>query len=395
MSNPFTIEDMVGYNTNPPPNDQSETVANTVDWTNHTTKIGDPIKNYAAANFANIVSAFAKVMGGGGVTNVATSYAVLASDQGKLVAVTGGSGVTITTPNATTVGSPFVFGVVNTSSNSISVDGNGAQTVNGAGALTVEIGAALTLATDGSNWFTFAAPNDPSRTGVFLTAQAMEAGVAQGNVVYWHDGNSEWTKALAGTTADTGLGIADITNGYVFGTGLVSMSFNQGALTEGADLYLSGSTAGEITTTKPATVINLGRAISATELWFQPARESANVVLVTGSTFAANLENSYAHGLAWTPDEVQVKATCTDVGGDSTFSQGDFRFLAPHINKTNTTQNNTGYNFETGFSLHWDGTNVYVTVGNNGLDLLNGSAPVTITGTKWRLDFICKGYGTL
>ena len=396
MSNPFGEDSITGYNSNPPPNDGSETVANTADWDLQVVaKIGDPLKNYAQANFANVASAITQLVGGAGVTTVATSYAVTSADRGKLINVNGGSGVTVTTPSATSVGSTFCFGVVNTSANPITLDGSGAQTVNGSSTLTIQVGAAALLNTDGSNWFTYAAPNDPSRTSLFLTAQPMEASVADGNVVYYHVGNAEWTKAQAGTTADVGLGIADVTNGYVFGPGLVSMSFDQGALDTAVDLYLSASTAGEITSTKPGTVVNLGRALSATQLLFFPQKESTNVVLVTGSTFTNNSENTYAHSLSWTPDEIVVKATCTDALGDGTFAQDDFRLMSPHVNKTNLTSNNSNYNFESGFSLHWDGTNVYVTVADSGIDLLNGTAPVTIDGAKWRLDFICKKYGEL
>lgn len=271
MTNPFAEDSIFGYNSNPPPNDQSETVENTVDWgAQIIAKVGDPLKNYAQANFANVSSAFTQVLGGAGVTTVATSYAVLSSDRSKLVVVNGGSGVTITTPDATVEGQTFAFGVCNVSANAITFDGNGAQTINGSGSLTLEPTTACTVVTDGSNWYAYASPSDPSRTSIFLTAQAFEAGVADGNVVYWHDSNNEWTKAQAGITADVGLGIADVTNGYVFGPGLISMSFDQGALTEGADLYLSASTAGEITTTKPLRVVVLGRALSATTLWFNP-----------------------------------------------------------------------------------------------------------------------------
>ena len=241
MTNPFIEDAISGYNANPPSNDGTESVANTCDWTLQVIgKVGDPLKNYAAANFANITMAFGKVLGGAGITSVATNYAVLSTDRSKLIVVSGGSGVTVTTPDAGIVGQTFAFGVVNITSEDVTFAGNGSQTINGNATITLHPQSSTLVVSDGSNWFTYAAPNDPSRTSVFITGQSIEASVADGNVVYWDDGNSEWTKALAGTTVATGLGIADVTNGRVYGVGLVSMTFDQGALTQDADLYLSG-----------------------------------------------------------------------------------------------------------------------------------------------------------
>ena len=92
MSNPFVQDPISGYNTNPPSNDGTESVANTCDWDLHViAKVGTPLKNYASANFTKIATAFSQVLGGAGITNVATSYAVLSSDRSKLVVVSAGS----------------------------------------------------------------------------------------------------------------------------------------------------------------------------------------------------------------------------------------------------------------------------------------------------------------
>jgi hypothetical protein len=63
------------------------------------------------------------------------------------------SGVTITTPDATVVGSPFSFGLLNSSNGSITLDGNGSQTVNGSASITVPPGDGYMVFTDGTNWF--------------------------------------------------------------------------------------------------------------------------------------------------------------------------------------------------------------------------------------------------
>lgn len=350
MSNPFSEDSIAGYNSNPPPNDGGETVENTADWDLHVVaKIGDPLKNYAQANFQNVATAITQLVGGAGITTVNTSYAVLASDRGKLINVAGGSGVTVTTPDATVEGSTFVFGVVNTSSNVVTVDGSGSQTINGLGTVTLEVGASTLLNTDGSNWYSYAAPSDPSRRSLFLTAQDIEGSVADGNVVYWNDSNNQWELAQSGVTPITGLGIADVTNGYVFGPGLVDMSFDQGALTEGVNLYLS-ETAGEITTTKPNIAVSLGRALSATKLWFNPQVFSpipGQPVLIERQTASGDATIDFTTGIDGTYDEymfrldavlpatddAELRMRVSDDGG-STFETGASYYQFVYLGRT-------------------------------------------------------------
>lgn len=153
MGNPFTAPSISGYNSNPPPDDGSTGANNEVDWSMVKEKIGDPIKTLAEANVTATNTAIGKLMGGNGVTSTAVDYTVLSSDQGKLVRATA-SGVTITTPDATNVLSPFVFSLLNNSSSTITFDGSGSQTIDGNASLTIPAGTGLTAFTDGSNWFT-------------------------------------------------------------------------------------------------------------------------------------------------------------------------------------------------------------------------------------------------
>jgi len=152
MSAPFTSPTISGYNDNPPPDDGSQTEANRVKWSTIKTKLDDPIKTLAEATITNVSTAFAKIVGGGGVTSSAISYQVLSTDQGKLVRITG-SGTTTTTPDATVVDDPFWFALVNESGGTITLDGSGSQTVNGAASITIPPAGGGLVATDGTNWF--------------------------------------------------------------------------------------------------------------------------------------------------------------------------------------------------------------------------------------------------
>lgn len=157
MAAPFSVTSVANYNSNPPTDDGATTTANRIDWSKTKTKIGDPLKTAFDASETATLAAFAKILGGAGILTTAVDYTVLAADQGKLVKVTA-SGKTITTPDATVVGSPFYFGVVNESTGNITFAGNNPgvqQNIDGAASITVPPGNGLIAGTDGTNWFTF------------------------------------------------------------------------------------------------------------------------------------------------------------------------------------------------------------------------------------------------
>lgn len=157
MGAPYSGTTVSGYNSNPPPSDASQTVANEVQWNTIKTKLGDPLNTFAGEVNSAISSAFGKVIGGGGIVIASASYGIVSADQGKLIRVTA-SGATITTPSATDVAAPFVCAILNNSGGSITVDGNGSQTVDGSVSLSLASGQGVFLFTDGSNWFTAGAP---------------------------------------------------------------------------------------------------------------------------------------------------------------------------------------------------------------------------------------------
>ena len=166
MGNAYTSVSVTSYNSNPPADDGSQVAANRVQWSTHITKIGNPLKTAIEAINTNANTAFTKMFGHAGVTATATNYTVTAADQGKLVKVT--ASATITTPDATVVGSPFSFGVLNLHSGNITLDGSGSQTVDGVASIVIPSGFGVILYTDGTNWFT---------TGQnFVTAQPVAAG---------------------------------------------------------------------------------------------------------------------------------------------------------------------------------------------------------------------------
>jgi hypothetical protein len=151
MADPYSGVSITGYNSNPPADDGSQTEANRVKWATIKTKLNDPVKERTDDMDTALIAAFGKI--DAGVTSTSISYTVLSTDQGKLVRATN-SGITITTPDATDVDAPFVFGFLNDSSGDVTFDGSGSQNVDGEASVTVPAGCGFRVRTDGTGWYT-------------------------------------------------------------------------------------------------------------------------------------------------------------------------------------------------------------------------------------------------
>lgn len=100
---------------------------------------------------------------------------------------------------------------------------------------------------------------------VVINGATFEASVSNGEVVRWDAGNNRFDEAIAdGTANNRAVGIADVTNGKVYLYGECPLF---SGLTPGARYYLSGATAGAITSTAPTDAVMVGIAKSATTLW--------------------------------------------------------------------------------------------------------------------------------
>src|SRR5262249_14313403 len=98
MADPYSGVPITGCNSNPPADDGSQVEANRVKWATIKNKLNDPVKTRTDDMNTALIAAFAKMLGGAGITSTSISYTVLGTDQGKLVRATN-SGVTITTPD--------------------------------------------------------------------------------------------------------------------------------------------------------------------------------------------------------------------------------------------------------------------------------------------------------
>lgn len=152
MSAPYSTQAAVNYNSNPPADDGSTSAANQVKWSTIKTKLNDPVKVLADAVNAQTLAAFGKITGGASTASTGVSYAIVSGDQGKLLRATA-SGITITFPDATAVGAPFTFSLLNSSSGNVTLAGASAQTINGSATIVMASSDGYQVFTDGTNWF--------------------------------------------------------------------------------------------------------------------------------------------------------------------------------------------------------------------------------------------------
>jgi hypothetical protein len=101
---------------------------------------------------------------------------------------------------------------------------------------------------------------------VIITGATFDGAVVSGNAVRWNSAGPNWHQAIAdGTSNDLAIGFADVTNGLVYLFGLFPALLS--GLSAGSRYYLSGSSAGAITTTAPADAVYVGVAKNTTDMF--------------------------------------------------------------------------------------------------------------------------------
>ena len=202
MSNQYTAVSIADYNTNPPSDDGAQTVANSVTWDKHKTKLGDPIKLLAVTIDTNVTAAF--LLGMAAVTTTKTSaYTIVAADRGKYYSVT--NETTITALLAATAGDGFISGVVNSDASAVvTVTGSGSETIGSASDIILFPGESIVWVCDGTNNLILCDGRDktPSGTivyGLFTTAEpeyVLAVGGTIGNAASGATLAKEYTESL-------------------------------------------------------------------------------------------------------------------------------------------------------------------------------------------------------
>ena len=149
MAVPYTTQTISGYNSSPPPDDGTQVSTNEIKWSNHKTKLADPVKTLSEAFNTELLSAFSLVQGQT-ISTLSSAYTVLAADRGKFLSVTGTT--TITLIAAATAGTGFPLVIVNTGTGIVTVDGNASETINGSTTISLSPGIFADLTCNGSLW---------------------------------------------------------------------------------------------------------------------------------------------------------------------------------------------------------------------------------------------------
>lgn len=313
MGSLYTAVAVSNYNSNPPSDDGSQTAANRVQWSTQKIKLTDPIKTAFDTSETNTATAFAKTLGAAGITSTGTNYTVASSDQGKLVNATASS-ITITTPDATSVNSPFTFFLVNTSSGNITFSGNNPgvqQTIDGLTSITVPAGNGLICQTDGSNWFTagqnftrsFAPPSAFKNLSIKVTGNT--GATLAADFITVTTGSKYQTLAFnqainMATTGAGGLDTGSIASATWYAVWAIAKE--------------DGTTSAIASTSSSAPTMPTGYTYKARVGWL---RTAAGVAQLMG-TWQLGKEVQYVLGLAQTTSNIPLIASGAQGSGSST-----------------------------------------------------------------------------
>lgn len=151
MVDKYSKPSISGYNSSPPPDDDSDTAANAISWSGIKTKLADPIKTLLdAVNTAT--DTLADSLFGNAVRADSAGGTITTSDYGKLIKTS--NAITVTVLTGGDAGSNFVFAFYNSdSTNNLTIARNG-NNINGAASnITIEPGKGGIAFCDGTDWW--------------------------------------------------------------------------------------------------------------------------------------------------------------------------------------------------------------------------------------------------
>lgn len=192
----YTPPSISGYNATPPSDDGSATTANQLKWSMIKTKLADPIKTYVDAINTAVAAAFT----GQFLSNTDTksiSFTVGTTDDGKFYYCD--SVLTATLPPAASAGEGFHVLIMNASTGTVTIDGDGSETINGSLNITLlgQYDAAI-LVCNGTAWYAVKLKYTSRLNGAEQTlasAGTTDLGTAATNIVL-----------ISGTTTITAFG---------------------------------------------------------------------------------------------------------------------------------------------------------------------------------------------
>lgn len=147
----YVSPSILGYNSNPPSDDGSETSDNEVVWATIKEKLADPLKTFSEAVDTALETAFGKILFNQ-FDDITANKSVAATDNGTIFIAT--NTITVSLLAAATATDGFVFGIYNNGTGVITIDPNSSETIDGATTITLLPGDAAIIGCDGTKWLT-------------------------------------------------------------------------------------------------------------------------------------------------------------------------------------------------------------------------------------------------
>lgn len=134
MGSKYTSQSISGYNSSAPADDGTQTDSNKVKWSTIKTKLGDPIKTLAQEMNSALVTALDT-----SARSITANDTATAADNGKTIEIasTVTAALTVTLPDAATVGAGYMVSYFNSGSGTVTVAKTGSDTINGATSLSL------------------------------------------------------------------------------------------------------------------------------------------------------------------------------------------------------------------------------------------------------------------
>lgn len=209
----YTPPTISGYNATPPSDDGSVTSSNRILWATIKEKLSDPIKNWVDSINAAIDSSFSGFFLSS-IDDKAVGFSVGTTDDGKLFNCT--SALTATLPAASNVGEGFHICIFNSSTGTVTIDGDGSETINGSANITLlDKYTAAFLVCTGSGWhamvFGLSSDGDITVQGKLKNPTDGELTIASGVIT------ATGTFHTIDTQSDAASDDLDTINGFVNG----------------------------------------------------------------------------------------------------------------------------------------------------------------------------------
>ena len=147
----YTAPTISGYNATPPSDDGASTSSNRLYWSIIKTKLTDPLKNYVDSINSAISASFSGLFLSS-IDDKAVNFTAGTADDGKLFNCT--SAITVTLPPASSATEGYHICIFNSSTGTITIDGDGSENINGSANMTlVDRYTAAFLVCTGSGWY--------------------------------------------------------------------------------------------------------------------------------------------------------------------------------------------------------------------------------------------------